>query len=61
MLGQGITPRGYHPAVDWVSDADLRSFRPVCGPDQTPPNAGAQSGTLECGVIIAFHATVKVT
>jgi tryptophan halogenase len=26
MLGQGITPRGYHPAVDWVSDDDLKSF-----------------------------------
>ncbi len=26
MLGQGITPRGYHPAVDWVSDADLKAF-----------------------------------
>ncbi|HYL01411.1 MAG TPA: tryptophan halogenase family protein [Steroidobacteraceae bacterium] len=26
MLGQGITPRSFHPAVDWVSDADLRAF-----------------------------------
>lgn len=26
MLGQGIAPRGYHPAVDWVSDDDLRSL-----------------------------------
>jgi tryptophan halogenase len=26
MLGQGIMPRGYHPAVDWVSNDDLRSF-----------------------------------
>jgi tryptophan halogenase len=26
MLGQGIMPRGYHPAVDWVHDADLRSL-----------------------------------
>jgi tryptophan halogenase len=23
MLGQGITPRTYHPAVDWVSDEDM--------------------------------------
>jgi len=22
MLGQGIHPRAYHPAVDWVADAD---------------------------------------
>lgn len=41
--------------------AVLSSFRMPCGPEQTPPNAGSQSGTLECGVIIAFHATVKVT
>ena len=26
MFGQGIAPRDYHPAVDWVSDADLRSL-----------------------------------
>jgi tryptophan halogenase len=26
MLGQGIMPRGYHPAVDWVSDDDLKVF-----------------------------------
>jgi tryptophan halogenase len=23
MLGQGITPRSYHPAVDWVGDKDM--------------------------------------
>jgi tryptophan halogenase len=23
MLGQGIVPRTYHPAVDWVSDEDM--------------------------------------
>lgn len=39
---------------------DLSSFRLVCGPS-TPPNADAQSGNLECGVILAFRATVKVT
>ncbi len=26
LLGQGIAPRGYHPAVDWVSDDDLKAF-----------------------------------
>ncbi|HLJ37723.1 MAG TPA: tryptophan halogenase family protein [Steroidobacteraceae bacterium] len=26
MLGQGITPRSYHPAVDWVRDEDLKAF-----------------------------------
>jgi tryptophan halogenase len=23
MLGQGIEPRTYHPAVDWVADEDM--------------------------------------
>jgi len=23
MLGQGIVPRSYHPAVDWVQDQDV--------------------------------------
>lgn len=41
--------------------ATIRSFRQPCGPDATPGNQAANSGTLECGVIIAFHATVKVT
>ena len=26
MLGQGIHPRAYHPAVDWVSDRDILTF-----------------------------------
>jgi tryptophan halogenase len=26
MLGQGITPDSYHPAVDWVTDGDLHQF-----------------------------------
>src|SRR5258708_5421263 len=41
--------------------ATVRSFQQPCGPDTTPGNAAAQSGALECGVIIAFHVTVKVT
>lgn len=55
----GVTGASFlaaHPGT-----ATITSFREPCGPDQTPPDAGAQSGTLECGVIIAFHATVKVT
>ena len=59
MLKPGVTRATFlaaHPGT-----ATLTSIREPCGPDQTPPNAGAQSGTLECGVIIAFHATVKVT
>jgi len=59
MLKPGVTRATFlaaHPGT-----ATITSIREPCGPDQTPPNAGAQSGTLECGVIIAFHATVKVT
>ena len=26
MLGQGIEPRGYHPAVDWVKDQDMMAL-----------------------------------
>ena len=26
MLGQGIHPRSYHPAVDWVADGDLHAL-----------------------------------
>jgi hypothetical protein len=41
--------------------ATISSFGRPCGPETTPGNAAAPGGTLECGVIIAFHATVKVT
>jgi hypothetical protein len=59
MLQAGVTGASFvaaHPGT-----ATLRSFQQPCGPSQTPGNQAAQSGTLECGVIIAFHATVKVT
>jgi hypothetical protein len=41
--------------------AIVSSFGRPCGPSPTPGNAAAPGGVLECGVIIAFHATVKVT
>ena len=59
MLMAGVTGASFlaaHPGT-----ATIRSFQQPCGPGQTPGNAAAQSGTLECGVIIAFHATVEVT
>jgi hypothetical protein len=59
MLALGVTGASFlaaHPGT-----ATIRSFQQPCGPDTTPGNQAAQSGTLECGVIIAFHATVKVT
>lgn len=59
MLALGVTGASY--VAVRPGDADLRSFRQVCGPDQTPPNAASQSGIMECGVILAFHVTVIVT
>ena len=59
MLALGVTGASFlaaHPGT-----ATIRSFKQPCGPGTTPGNQAAQSGTLECGVIIAFHATVKVT
>ena len=41
--------------------ATISSFGRPCGPDKTPGNAAAPGGVMECGVIIAFHVTVKVT
>ena len=41
--------------------ATLSSFGRPCGPDTTPGNAAAPGGVMECGVIVAFHVTVKVT
>ncbi len=40
--------------------AMISSFGQPCGPSPTPGNAAAPGGVLECGVIIAFHVTVKV-
>ena len=59
MLALGVTGASFlaaHPGT-----ATIRSFKQPCGPGTTPGNQAAQSGTLECGVIIAFHTTVKVT
>jgi hypothetical protein len=41
--------------------ATISSLGRPCGPDTTPGNAAAPGGVMECGVIIAFHVTVKVT
>jgi hypothetical protein len=41
--------------------ATISSFGRPCGPDKTPGNAAAPGGVMDCGVIIAFHVTVKVT
>ena len=59
MLQVGVTGASFLAARPGT--ATIRSFQQPCGPGQTPGNAAEQSGTLECGVIIAFHATVKVS
>jgi hypothetical protein len=59
MLQLGVTGASFLAAQPGT--AVIRSFQQPCGPNATPGNQAAQSGTLECGVIIAFHATVKVT
>jgi hypothetical protein len=41
--------------------AVITSLMQTCGPSPTPGNAAAQSGTLECGAILGFRTTVKVT
>jgi hypothetical protein len=41
--------------------AIISSFGRPCGSDTTPGNAAAPGGVMDCGVIIAFHVTVKVT
>ncbi len=59
MLAPGVTGASFlaaHPGT-----ATITSSREPCGRGETPGNGAAQSGTLECGVIIVFHATVKVT
>jgi hypothetical protein len=59
MLMVGVTRASFlaaHPGT-----ATIRSFQQPCGPNATPGNEAAQSGVMECGVIIAFHVTVKVT
>jgi len=58
-LALGVTGASFlaaHPGT-----ATIRSFQQPCGPNTTPGNGAAQSGVLDCGVIIAFHVTVKVT
>ncbi len=41
--------------------AVITSTMMACGPTATPGNAAAQSGGLECGAIVGFRTTIKVT
>lgn len=59
MLRLGVTGASF--LADHAGTATIRAFQQPCGPNATPGNADSQSGVLECGVIIAFQVTVKVT
>jgi hypothetical protein len=60
MLALGVTGASF--LAMRPGTVTLTSFREPCGPDQTPPNAAAQpGGGVECGAIMAFRVTVKVT
>ena len=59
MLALGVTG-GSFLAVR-RGTAVITSTMMACGPTTTPGNAAAQSGGLECGAIVAFHTTIKVT
>jgi len=59
MLAVGVTGASF--LAVHRGTATISSFGRPCGPDTTPGNAAAPGGVMECGVIIAFHVTVKVT
>jgi hypothetical protein len=59
MVMVGVTGASFLAARPGT--AIVSSFGRPCGPDTTPGNAAAPGGVMECGVIIAFHVTVKVT
>lgn len=58
-LALGVTGASFLAARPGT--AAITSSRQVCGPKATPPSAAAQPGTPECGVILGFRATVKVS
>ena len=57
----GTGPAARRPRAVRRGTAVITSFMTACGPTATPGSAGARSGGLECGAIVAFRATVKVT
>ena len=59
MLVAGVTGASF--LAVHRGTATISSFGRPCGPDATPGNAAAPGGVMDCGVIIAFHVTVKVT
>ena len=57
LLALGVTGVSFvaaHPGT-----ASITSTRQAC--PTPPPNAGSQSGTVECGAILGFRVTVRVS
>jgi len=59
MLMRGVTGASFRAAR--LGTAVVSSFHDACGPTSTPGNGASESGTLECGAILDFHVSVKVT
>jgi hypothetical protein len=57
MLALGVTGASFVAARPGT--AAITSFRQVC--PTPPPNSGAQSGVLECGAILGFRVSVRVS
>jgi hypothetical protein len=57
ILALGVTGASFVAARPGT--AAITSFRQVC--PTPPPNSDAQSGVLECGAILAFRVSVRVS
>ena len=57
MLALGVTGASFVAARPGT--ASITSVRAAC--PTPPPNSGAQSGTEECGAILGFRVTVRVS
>jgi hypothetical protein len=57
MLALGVTGASFVAARPGT--ASITSTRPAC--PTPPPNSGSQSGTVECGTILGFRVTVRVS
>jgi hypothetical protein len=57
LLALGVTGASFVAARPGT--ASITSTRPVC--PTPPPNSGSQSGTVECGAILGFRVSVRVS
>jgi hypothetical protein len=56
LLALGVTGASFIAARPGT--ASITSTRPAC---PTPPNSGSQSGIVECGAILGFRVSVRVS